>query len=204
MDKLKQKQRTPFQIINMKKIIIISMAIGVVLSIYFTAYLPLAKSRRYISSILGSQEIQSLEDFYNNYNQSLEFYSPTGQEEAVRFTANDMLHAVANEVQQESFDREIVSYIEPYLFEDNVRHLLIGAQLYFVLWKKYNHQEADFSKAEYYYAKTLLLGPKLPPALYGLFDLYNEAGEREKQKLVGTRILELWDDNYIRSKTESL
>src|SRR3989344_9167411 len=110
---------------------------------YFTAYLPLAKSRRYISSIVGASEIKTLDDFYANYDQVLTFYSPTGHEEAVRFIANDMLRAVANNVLQENFDRAIVAYIEPYLFKNNVRHLLMSAQMYFVLWRKYGNQASD-------------------------------------------------------------
>lgn len=181
-----------------KKIFFTIFAIAVVISLYFTAYLPLAKSQRYIDSIIGASSIQTLDDFYANYDRVLKFYSPTGQEEAIRFAANDMLQAVANDAQQENFDRAVVAYIEPYLYKDNVRHLLMAAQMHFTLWRKYGNQNQDFLAAEHYYTEALAIGPKLPPILYGLFDLYARVGEKEKTQLVGGRILELWDDQTVR------
>jgi len=45
----------------------------------------------------------------------------------------------------------------------------------------------------------LALGPKLPPALYSLFDLYEAHGDMEKRQEISSLILQYWpNDEQVR------
>jgi len=54
-------------------------------------------------------------------------------------------------------------------------------------------------KTEDYYLKAYAIGPKLPPVLYGLADLYASNGDVAKFKPVAEAILANWpDDKQMR------
>jgi tetratricopeptide (TPR) repeat protein len=85
-----------------------------------------------------------------------------------------------------------VEYIEPHMFKDNVRHLLSVGMMYENLWLRYGKKDADYAKAEGYYRAALAIGPKLPPVLYSLANLYNEKGDLTKGREIKAMILNLW------------
>ncbi len=66
--------------------------------------------------------------------------------------------------------------------------------MYTVMWKKYKKEEY-YLKAEKYYRTALASWPKLPPLLYGLFDLYQSKQDKEKMKEIGAVILNYWPDD---------
>lgn len=161
-------------------------------------YLPIVKARRYIISINTLSSIQTLEGFYAHFDRVLEYPSPIGQEEAVKYLGSDIATAISFEDQPESAARAFVSYIEPYFFKDNVRHLLMGGQMYEILWRRFGRQGADLRKAEQYYLAARAIGPKLPPALYSLYDLYGRSGELEKRAETKDAIARLWPEEAGR------
>jgi tetratricopeptide (TPR) repeat protein len=187
----------------LKQFLIITLLISAALSIIFGSYLPLVKSRRYVAAAKALFSVRSIDDFERNFDKVFNFYSPVGDEEVVKFLSATIFDIISGGNQSEEAARALVAYIEPHLFQSasggNVRHLLNGGGFYFKLWNNYGHKQEDFARAEAYYLKALAIGPKLPPALYSLFQLYNEAGEREKAAAVAGQILAYWpEDEKIR------
>lgn len=180
----------------MKKLFIsfgIILAMG---SIYFGSLLPFSKAQKYIGLINASQSNQPrlLSDIIQDMDSVVNFYSPAGQEEVVRYITNDILNVVLQTSQSEKIDRTFVEYIEPHIFKNDVRHLLVMGEIYKALWEKYK-KENDYYKAEGYYLKSLGLAPRLPQALDSAFDLYQVRGDREKMRGIGEVILRYWPDD---------
>lgn len=177
-----------------KQFLIIAVIILAILSIIFGSYLPLAKSRRFITGLRSISSIKTIDQFKTNFDRAFKFYSPVGDEEITKFLSGDILQIISQKNQSEAVSRALVDYIEPYLFQDNVRHLLVAGQMYEVLWQKYGKEE-DFQKSENYFQKAFTIGPKLPPVLYGMLDLYRLRGDTENIKKIGEIILKYWPDD---------
>ena len=178
-----------------KNSIILILILLTIFSIVFGSFLPLIKSRYYITAVKNLSSIKSVADFKNNFDKALKFYSPVGDEEVVKYLANVIFGIISNKNQSEEVSRELVSYIEPYLFENNVRHLISGGSLYFSLWVNYGGKDRDLEKAESYFLKAYQIGPKLPQVLYGLFDLYKESQQKEKAIKIAQEILSYWPED---------
>lgn len=180
----------------LNKIIISALIILALLSIYFGSYLPFVKAKSYIDASRSLPNVKSVQEFMEIFDKPLNFYSPVGQEEIVKFLSNTTFDILANGKQSEEVARVLVNYVEPYLLQNNIRHLLAGGNFYFALWI-YGQKEDDFKKAEEYYQKTLAIGPTVPLPLYRLLDLYRSAGNQEKIKEIGEIILQYWpqDEN---------
>ena len=183
----------------MKQIIIVFGIILAILGFIYGAALPFMKAGAYISAMGNLSNVRSTQGFRDNFDAVFNFYSPVGTEEATKFLANDIVNLVSQEQQPEAVARDLVAYIEPHLEKDNPRHLISGAQMHMILWVRY-HQKDDYTKAESYYKQILSFGPKLPPALYGLFELYSRSGDKENMKKVGETILSYWpSDANVRN-----
>ncbi|MEK7089533.1 MAG: hypothetical protein AAB920_01815 [Patescibacteria group bacterium] len=182
----------------MKQIVIVLGIILAVLSFIYGAALPFMKAGAYISAMGNLQKVRSLQGFKDNFDAVFNFYSPVGTEEITKFLANDIVNLVSQEQQPEAVSRELVAYIEPHLEKNNPRHLMSGAQMRMILWLRYQKKD-DYMRTEAYYKQILSFGPKLPPALYGLFELYSRAGDKENMRKVGETILSYWpSDTNIR------
>ena len=174
----------------------IAIVIGILLagvSFIYGAILPYGKASGYISALNNMQNVHSVQGFKDNFDTVFNFYSPVGSEELTKFLSSDVVNLISQEQQPEGVARELVTYIEPHLMQNNPRHLLTGAQMYTVLWLRF-HQQSDYNKAVEYYKKVLAIGPNLPPALYGLADLYNRAGDKANLSAVAKTILSYWPD----------
>lgn len=138
--------------------------------------------------------IKNAEDFEKVFDKLFSFYSPIGDYEVSKFLGNNLVNAVADPKNPEIASRYLVEYLEPKIRKDDVRHLLTLADIYRFLWQK-SGQESDFSKSEEYYRKALVYGPKLPPVLYGLFNLYKAKDDQEKLKQISETILNYWPED---------
>jgi hypothetical protein len=176
---------------SLKYILIIAGIVLALLGLYFGSYLPLAKSRLYISTMRAAQSIRSVTEFEKLYDQMFSLSSPVGDEETVKFLSYDILSIISIENQPEEIARELVSYIEPHLIRNNVRHLLVGAQMYTTLWQNYK-RESDYQTAVRYYRAAYDIGPKLPPVLFGLLQLYVNHGDMASANELGDHIVSLW------------
>jgi tetratricopeptide (TPR) repeat protein len=143
--------------------------------------------------------IKTVGEFTRALESVLTFTSPVGQEEVVKFSAGNILDILSQKGQPEEASRKIAEYIEPYLFKDDVRHLLTLAQIYAALWRNYGREEY-FQKAESYYRQGLSISPKMPPLLYGLFGLYGAKGDAQKISEIGTKILTYWPNDASISR----
>lgn len=180
--------------IFLKQFLIITGIVLSILGIIFGSYLPFKKARLYVEARKYLTRIKTPADFEKTFNPLFDFYSPVGDEETSRFLANTLIDNIASDEQSEMASRYLADYLEPRMKKDNIKHLLILGQMYKALWEK-SGKENDFLKSEEYYQKALSLGPKLPPVLYGLFDLYKEKGDWEKLKQIGEIILQYWPED---------
>ncbi|MFH0806318.1 MAG: O-antigen ligase family protein [Candidatus Brennerbacteria bacterium] len=163
-------------------------------SLVFGVYAPVAKARAYINALQTAGSITSVDSFITHFTPALTHWSPIGQEEVVKFLSSDVGSMVGTGNQLEEGMRGLIAFIEPYLLQNNVRHLLVGGHLYYGLWSKYGGDSEDYVRAERYYEAARAIGPALPPVLYALFDLYLNGGNYEKAQVVGEDILRLWPD----------
>lgn len=175
----------------LKQLAAVFLIIFTLLSIYFGSYLPIVKAQRYISFMQIMPTIKTFEEFLARSKSVLDFHSPVGQEEVVRYLGRDIVGMARNPNQQEDISRELIKLIEAKTQMKNVRHLLTMSDGYSILWNKYRKEE-DFLASESYYLSILKIGPNLPPALYSLFDLYRAHGDKEKANEIRERILKLW------------
>jgi len=177
-----------------KQFLIIVLIILSLLGIIFGAYLPFKKAQLYISSAYQMNFVKTPQQFEEIFNKLFNYLSPIGDYEVARFLGDKLINPVAAPENSEAAARFLVEYLEPKMRTDDTRHLLILAQMYFFLWQK-SGKESDFLKSEEYYQKALVYGPKLPPVLYGLFDLYKAKGDKEKLKQISETILKYWPED---------
>lgn len=178
----------------LKTFTLIGVIIVSVLAIIFGSYLPLVKSQLYIDALSLMPSVKTIQEFEANFDKALKYYSPVGDEEVIKYLTSTILQIASQQNQPEAVDRALTSYIEPYLFKNDVRHLLAGAQLHETLLNKYKHPE-DLQKTDSYIQAAYAIGPKLPPVLYNLFDIYRIEGNISKAKEIGQTILLYWSDN---------
>lgn len=194
-----------------KKIIIFIVIVMVALSIYFGSYLPLKKSQLWISVYRHTPQMQSFEDFKEVFNQPLDFYSPIGRSEELKFFTNEVLTLLKRNP-SEPVARQLINYIEEkyQIFFANpddrnfTKSFVSLGNIYRLLWSMYGQAE-DFEKAEYYYQEGLKLSPGRPQFLYSLFDLYISGGDIVRAKEIGDEILEHWpQDSAFKSIYQEL
>jgi len=196
--------------ILLKQFIIVALIIIAVASVIFGAALPWFKARSYIDTLtmLQSGRITSVDQFERYFGGVLDYYSPIGQEEVVKFLSSDISSMMLGEANETGKIGQVapmlVDFISPYLFKNNVIHLIFGAEAYKTLWR-FSGNENYFKKSEDYYFKLYAIGPKLPPVVYGIYDLYGLKGDKEKVKKFGSEILNYWpDDASVRKIVSSL
>lgn len=168
-------------------------------SIYLGSYLPFIKAKLYPEAAIMLNEIRGIEGFKILFTKVFETYSPVGQEEVVKFTSTIIQNTISREDVPEEPAIMIVKFIEPYFIEDNVRHLIMLGNMYGNLWTRFGKEE-HFLTAEKYYLEAKNIGPKLPPVLYSILDLYRRKGDKEKILEIGNIILGYWpQDASVRA-----
>jgi len=169
-----------------------------VLSIVFGGIMPIEKSSLYISGLKQVSGMRSTQEFKNTFATALNYPSPIGQEEVSKYLQSDIL-GIISQNKNEPVGRDLVTFMEPYISEDNARHLIAMGEMYGTLWNNFR-KETDFQKAVGYYLKAYAIGPKLPPILYGIFSLYRAHGDMAQMKKFGNEILGYWpDDTNIKN-----
>ena len=166
-----------------------------ILGIYFGSLRSFIKGQKYIQALGKKGEITSVEDFKNVFREVLEYKAPLSDDEIVKFISGDIVDMASGGKQEEGVMRELVAFIEGYIHEDDLIHLLNTARTYHFMWIQFGGKEEYFRKAEEGYTKVIALAPKLPPALYGMLDLYRASGNAEKVREYGERVLKLWPED---------
>lgn len=159
-------------------------------SLVFGVILPWRVATGYISSmrLVGENQI-SLEKFTDLFKEVLNFPSPVGEEEVIKFLSSDIKGMVAT--QEKEVAKSLVNFIESYLFKNEVRHLLTRAEIRYTLWRRFGERE-DFIKAAEAYQEAGKIGPSLPQPIYGLYNLFLESGQKDLAARAGREILRLW------------
>ena len=178
-----------------RNIILIILILLAFAGIYFGSFRSLVKGQKYIEALGKRKEITSVEAFKQIFTPPLEYKAPVSDDEIVKFISGDIIEMTSEGKQQEEVIRELVAFIEPYIHEDDVIHLLNTARTYHFMWIQYGGKEEYYKKAEEEYAKVLAIAPKLPPALYGILDLYRASGNTERVKEDGDRTLKIWPED---------
>jgi tetratricopeptide (TPR) repeat protein len=180
--------------IVLRTYLIIALLILAVLGIFFGAFLPFKKAQLYIKWQNELPQSRTRADFHRIFNRMFDYYSPVGDYEIARYVSYVFMNFLANAKAPEEVARDFVLLLEPKLEKNDILHLLSLAQMYSLLWKK-SHQDGDFKKAEEYYKEALKRGPKVPPVLFGLLELYNTAGKKEEVWALKEKILHYWPND---------
>jgi hypothetical protein len=181
---------------GIKYVIVLVGIVAAFSSIIFGAYMPTTKAQLYVSSVTALPNIHSVQDFEDLFNRGFNFYSPIGDEETAKFLGTETMDVINGQTDQpEAVSRALIQYVEPHLMQyPNPRHLVVVANMHSVLWQRFKHVE-DFKIAESSYKQALEMGPKLPPPLYGLLQLYLNGGDKADAKVIAERILASWPDD---------
>ncbi len=163
--------------------------VGAVLLIVYGAFLPFLKAQAYIDAVNRAGSTKTLQEFEQNFDKVYGFYSPVGDEETTKFLMSNIIQIAPT--QAENVDRALAEYIEPHIISGDTRHLVSAANLRVIILTKFSKAE-DYDKAIEYYQKARVIGPKLPPVLYGLLSLYNARGDVANEKEVAAEILKYW------------
>ena len=123
-----------------------------VLSIVFGGIMPIQKSSMYISGLKQVPGMRSTQEFKDVFTVALNYPSPIGQEEVSKYLQSDIL-GIISQNKNEDVDRDLVTFIEPYAYKDNARHLIAMGEMYGTLWNNFR-KETDFKKSVDYYLKA--------------------------------------------------
>ncbi|MCL4404043.1 tetratricopeptide repeat protein [Patescibacteria group bacterium] len=178
----------------LKAILIPILIIASFLGLIFGAYLPYMKANAYINSMAGMSSVSSVQGLEADFTPALQMYSPIGQRETVKFTLNTFGSIATEKGMSEQVVRALIDYIEPYINQktDYIFPLISMGGLYFTLYANYSHAEPDYQKALAYFKDAYGLGPKLPPVLYSLFQLYTASGDLKDAVDVARQINTYW------------
>lgn len=177
---------------GIKYFIVAAGIIGGVMGIIYGAIMPILKAQSYVDATVAMAKVRTIQDFEDQFNNAYAISSPIGGEEISKFLVSSISGMISNQADMpENVTRALAEYVEPKIFPGNPRHLIPMATIYSMLWVRFHHEE-DYQKAVDYYQRTLVTGPKLPPALYSLFSLYQAHGDRAGMKTIGEQILTYW------------
>lgn len=186
---------------TLKKLIAVVFSGFILFLMYYGSYLPLRKSRIFISSLRNIGSVRSPQDLAEVLTPPLEAPSPIGQEELVRNISNLILDMTRQGASGE-FLAQSLDFLEQYYapiinrgkgmsFEQNL-YLLGTLNEYAFLQTK---NPKYFLAAKTYYLKGYELGPKRPQFLYGLFDIYRFEKNIPELDKVKNQIMAQWPDD---------
>ncbi len=172
-----------------------------VLSLIYGAFLPFRKSQLFIAAMQNAYRSQTIGDYEATYNKAFGFYSPVGQAEDIRFLLSQISGAIIAKPPQDVSDA-LVSYADAVSRANGTgrqglnytQELVTLATIHEANYHNYKSQK-DYDAALALYEKGLSLSPSRPQFLYGLFQLYMDAGDTANEKAIGEKILSLWPND---------
>lgn len=185
-----------------KQIIAVGFSILILIVIFYGNYLPLKKSEAFIeaASILRSDKVKTLNDFFTVMSKPLNIKSPFGQEELVRQLTNYTAQIISQDKNKELIN-VVMEYVNGYLnpilkrgkglsFNQN---LYLAGRLNLAAYQS-TGDEKYLKKAEEIFNWSYSLGPKRPQALYGLFYICQFKQDKECLGRWGNEILNYWPE----------
>lgn len=175
------------------------LAAAAVLAIYFGAYAPYEKAALFVNAVQASSKATTLQEFKNDFNTALDFYSPIGQQEVQRFTGETIISIVDKKGTAPGVSQALVDYLNGIIHIDRptdrgldfTREYFLLADAYRLAWTKC-HNPNDFAMAKKYYQGGLKLSPRRPQLLYGLLRLYAKADDTVQALRVAEKLHEYW------------
>ena len=180
---------------TLRNIIIVALITLSLAGIYFGSVRAFIKGSKYIGALQKKNKITSVEGFEKAFRDTLDYKAPISDDELIKFISGDVIDMIAGQKQSEEVQRRLLAFIEGYMHERDVLHLLNIGRSYHFLWIQNGMKEEDFKKAEEYYGRVLEAAPNIPPALYGMLDLYRVTNNVEQAEIYAKRILELWPED---------
>lgn len=173
----------------------IGLTILAFLGIYYGALLPYAKASAFVAAESNVSNITTEAQFEDHFSPVLKFDSPVGSEEVPKFLSGDILSAIGS-VKDSGTAHALVKFIEPYLLTDDIRHILIKAQLYGLMWQNFrNTSDYDVSLAAF--SKAHEIAPKLPQPMQGMIALYQMKGDNADADKIAKEMLALWPTTRV-------
>lgn len=185
--------------ISLKKFIVISSTIIILIGMYLGAYLPLRKSQRYIGAILQLGRIRSLQDFNAVFDPVLNFYSPVGQDEIISYYFGILANVIqqSNEEVATALTKQAEDLMGPVIREGKgfgySQNLYNFAGFYKIAALKLK-SDAYLQKSLDLFNEGLKNSPNRSIFLEGLFDIYRIKGDTGRMKEVGEIILKYWPE----------
>ena len=182
----------------MKKVIASVVIVLAGLSIMYGGIKPYKKASLYVSAVKANPS--SVQEFIAQFKKAFDYPSPVGQDELIRFIANDVSSVVGNNKNDEAVAQALVDFIHHYAdpkIQEGVgmnytQIVMMMGTIHTNKWKAYGKQE-DYDKAVQYFLLGYNINHDRPQFLIGLLGLYQASGEKEKADAIQKHIAELWN-----------
>jgi hypothetical protein len=195
-----------------QKVVAIIAVAAIFVVAFYGSYAPMRKAQMFISTLqsLQTSPATSLQDLETRISAPINYYAPIGQEELVRNMANSVLSFI-QQGGDASSTAALIQFLQTYYDPIIARGkgMSFGQDLY--LEGAINEiafaQTGDptyLEAAQRYYAEGNQLAPNRPQPLYGLFDVYRAGGDIKDALIVGTTILNNWNDQRIQQSLMQL
>lgn len=181
------------------KIIISSViVIATLVAIYLGSFAPFKKSQLYLSTLKMTRAggEMSADSLLNGFDRSLQFYSPAGERELIKFYTSFTNGLIKKENISPEAAILFVEHIEENITDNYLFHYLNLAELYDSLYRATENEEY-LLKAEKYLLLAHEIAPKLPQPLEGLMINYIFQDDTEKLEEIAEKILTLWPDHPV-------
>ena len=179
------------------------MVVLICAGMYWGTILPYLKSKAFIEMLKAFREVTTVEQFEGIVGKALDFPSPVGQAEHLRFLSNEILNIIDNK--DRPITGEVAKVLVDYLdgrfmeFTENgtrmyssvTQQLFIMGQLHYIVGAKYEYLD-HLSVAEDYYLKCLEVSPTRPQCLNALQVLYYITNNDAEAQELKEEILSYW------------
>ncbi|RJQ29360.1 hypothetical protein C4565_02170 [Candidatus Parcubacteria bacterium] len=181
----------------MKQFFALLCVILAILSIIYGALKPYKKASAYVDAVKA--ESATVQEFVNLFKYALDYPSPIGQDEMIRFVSNDISNVIAGGKNDEIVAQTLVDFLHQYAdpkIESGVgmnytQLVMMLGTIHTNMWNQYNSVE-DYDKAVTYFVRGYNINPDRPQFLIGLLELYQATGDQEKADKIQEHIKELW------------
>ncbi len=175
------------------------LVIAAILALYFGAYAPYEKASLFISALQQSSQATSLQEFENDFNAAIQFYSPVGEQEVERYAGDQIVNVLGQKGVSPQLSQALADYMGQITHVDKptargldfTQEVLLVANAYQLAWVT-TRAPNDLVLSEQYYKQGLELSPARPQLLYGLLQLYANAGMAEQALQVAEKVHEYW------------
>lgn len=185
-----------------RKILLFTIALASLFALYIGAYLPYEKSRRFIEAYRLAARAETMQEFQTIFDSVLNFYSPVGQREEVRFLTSQIFDLISRQKPPYENAISLTRYVESKYEElpnsDNpafgVQTIMFLGDLWRYIGLTYKDAEST-NKAENYYLQGLVVSPRRPQFLYALYSLYVATGNQSRARDMYFELIAYWPND---------